>query len=79
MRCYLTTPGSPEYILRVAHSTSITPVSPNTHRRSLTLHLEAVIERVWSFTWRLRSTELRDALGGLDRASLEIHVETEID
>jgi len=79
MRCCLSTPGSPEYILRVAHSTSVTPVSLYTHRRSLTIHLEAVIERVWKCTWRLRSTELRDALGGGDRASLEMHLETEID
>ena len=28
-------------------------------------------------TWRLRSSELRDALGGRDRASLEMHLETE--
>jgi len=35
------------------------------------MHLEAVIERVWRCTWRLRSSELRDAIGGCDRASLE--------
>ena len=34
MRCCLSTPGSPEWILRVAHSTSVTPVSPYTHRPS---------------------------------------------
>jgi len=43
------------------------------------MHLEAVIEPVWRCTWRLRSTEPRDALGGRDRASLEMHLETEID
>jgi hypothetical protein len=32
------------------------------------MHLEAGIERVWRCTWRLRSIELRDALGGRDRA-----------
>jgi len=26
--------------------------------------LEAVIKQVWRCTWRLRSSELRDALGG---------------
>ena len=46
MRCCLSTPGSPEYIIHVAHSTSVTPVSPYTHRRSLTIYLEAVIEPV---------------------------------
>jgi hypothetical protein len=28
------------------------------------IHLEAVIEQVWRCTWRPRSSELRDALGG---------------
>jgi len=39
------------------------------------MHLEAEIERVWRCTWRLRSSELRDALGGRDQASLEMHLE----
>jgi len=39
------------------------------------MHLEALIERVWRCTWRLRSSELRDALGGWDRASFEMHLE----
>jgi len=39
------------------------------------IHLEAVIERVWRCTWRLRSSELRDALGGRDTASLGMHLE----
>jgi hypothetical protein len=43
------------------------------------MHLEAVIERVWRYTWRPRSSELRAALGGRDRASLEIHLEAEIE
>jgi len=42
------------------------------------MHLEAVIERVSRCTWRLRSSELRDALGGRDRASLEMHLEAMI-
>jgi len=53
------------------------------------MHLEAVIERVWRFIWRLRSSnsdalgvrdqvELRDTLGGCDRESLEMHLEAEI-
>jgi len=33
------------------------------------IHCEAVIERVWRCTWRSRWSELRDALGGCDRAS----------
>jgi len=79
MRCCLSTPRSPEYILRVAHSTSVTHVSPYTHRRSLTIYLEAVIERVWRSTWRPRWSELRDALGGRDRARLNMHLEAEIE
>jgi hypothetical protein len=35
------------------------------------MHLEAGIERVWKCNWRPRLSELRDALGGRDRASLE--------
>jgi len=79
MRCCLSTPESPEYILRVAHSTSVTRVSLYTHRRSLTIYLEATIELVWRCTWRPRSNELRDALGGRDRSSLEMHWEAVIE
>jgi len=39
----------------------------------------AMIERVWRFMWRPRSSELRDALWGHDRASLEMQLETEIE
>ena len=42
------------------------------------MHLEAVIERVWRFSWRLRSNELRDAHAGRDQASLEMHLEAMI-
>jgi len=42
------------------------------------MHLEAVIERVWRCIWRPRSSNSRDALGGRDRASLEMHLEAEI-
>jgi len=77
MRCCRSTPGSPEYILRIAHSTSVTPVSLYTNRGSLTIYLEALIDRIWRCPWRPRLSELRDALGGRDRASLEMHLETE--
>jgi len=79
MRWCLSTPGSPEYVLPVAQSTSITPVSPYTHHRSLTMYLEAVIERVERCTWRPGSSELRDALGGQDRVNSEIHSEAAIE
>ena len=36
---------------------------------------EVVIERVWRCTWRPRLSELPDALGGHDRASLDMHLE----
>ena len=39
------------------------------------MHLEAGIEEVWRCIWRLRSSELRDALGGRNRASLGLHLE----
>jgi len=43
------------------------------------MHFEAVIERVWRCNWRPRLSELRDALGGRDRLSLEMHLEAEIE
>jgi len=43
------------------------------------MHFEAVIERVWRCNWRPRLSELRDTLGGRDRASLEMHLEAEIE
>jgi len=124
MRWCRSTPGSAEYILPVTLSTSITTVSPYTHPRSLKMYLEAAIERVCRYTWRLRSSELccdepvetidrlslslrwhvafivaaipnpshvmtystkarsnklREALGGRDRASLEMHLEARIE
>ena len=79
MRCYLSTPGSPKYILCIAHSTSVTPVSAYTYRHSLTIYLQAVIELVWRYTWRSRSSELRDALAGHDRSSLGMHWEAVIE
>jgi len=39
------------------------------------MHFEAKIERVWRCTWRPRSSELRDALSGYDRARLEEDLE----
>ena len=46
MRECLSTLGSPEYVLPVAQSTSVTPVSLYTCRCSLMMYLKAVIERV---------------------------------
>jgi len=43
------------------------------------MHLEAVIEQVWRFNCRPTLRELRDALGGHDQASLEIHREDVIE
>jgi len=43
------------------------------------MHVEAVIERVWGCTWRPSSSELRNALGGHNRASLEMHLEDVIE
>jgi hypothetical protein len=43
------------------------------------MHWEAVIERVWRSNGRPRLSELRDVVGGRDRASLEMQLETEIE
>ena len=43
------------------------------------IHSDAVIEPVWRCTWRTRWSELIDALAGRDRASLDKHLENEID
>ena len=45
------------------------------YRASLEMHFEAVIERVWTCTWRPRSSELSDALGGRDTPSWEMNFE----
>jgi len=37
-----------------------------------------VTKQVWRCTWRPRSSELRDALGGQDRVNSEIHLEAVI-
>jgi hypothetical protein len=74
MRACPSTPGSPKYILWVAHSTSVTPVCPYTHCRSLMIYLDAVIELVCRCTWRPMWSELRDALGDHDRVSMDIHL-----
>jgi len=46
---------------------------------NLEMHFEAVMERVWGCNWRPRSSELRAALGGHDRAGLEMHLEAKIE
>ena len=66
---FISTLGSPEYILCMAHSTSVTPASLYTHHRSLTMYLDAVITRIRRCIWRPGSSEPRDTLRGHDRAS----------
>ena len=46
----------------------------NDDRMNSEIHSEAVIERVWRCNWRSRLNELRDALGGRDGVSLEMHL-----
>jgi len=60
-------------------STSVTPVSPYTRRRSWTMYLEAVIERVERCTWRPWSSEFGDAPGGRDGVNSEMHLEAVIE
>ena len=43
------------------------------------MHSEAVTEQVWRCTWKPRWSELRDALTGRDRASLDMHLEADIE
>ena len=38
------------------------------------MHCEAMIERGWGSNWRPRLSELRDALGGGDRGSLDMNL-----
>jgi len=42
---------------------------------SLEMHLEAVIEGVWRYTWSLCSSKFGDALAGRDRVRLEEYME----
>jgi len=42
------------------------------------VNLETVIGRVWRCTWMPRLSELRDAFGGRDGVSLEMHLEAVI-
>ena len=58
-------------------STFITPVSLYNFHHSLKMYLEDVIKCIWRCTWSLGSSELRDAHGGRERASLEMRLETE--
>jgi len=76
--CCLSTPGSPEYRLHIAHSTSVTPESPYTHHCSVMIYLVAVIDRVWRCTGRLCSTEFEDAFEGRDGVNSEMHLEAEM-
>jgi len=54
-------------------------VTEDDHRVNSEIHSEAVIERVWRCNWRPRLSELRDALGGRDQASSDMHLEAEIE
>jgi len=51
----------------------------NDDRVNSEIHSEAAIERVWSCNWRVRFSELRDALGGRYRPSLEMHLEAKVE
>jgi len=76
IRWCLSTPGSAECILPVPLSTTVTRVCQYSCRRSLKMYWEAMIKRGWRCAWTLRLSELIDALGGQDRASLKMHLKT---
>jgi hypothetical protein len=78
MRWYLFNPGSPEDILHVVHSSSVTPICPYIHFYTFAMYLEAMIEQVCRCTRRLRSSDLRDAHAGHDWARLDLHFEAVI-
>jgi len=40
--------------------------------------MKIVIKRVWRCTWRLHSSELRDAFGGRQWDSLDMHLKAEL-
>jgi len=42
------------------------------------VNCQAIIERVWRYTWRPHWSEFGDALGGCDRLSLEMHREAQL-
>jgi hypothetical protein len=46
---------------------------------NLKIHFGAMIERFWRCNWRLKLSELKDALEGHDWASLEINWEAVIE
>jgi len=68
-----------KYVLPVAQSTSVTPVSLYTRRRSSTMYLKAVIEQVWRCTLRLWSSKFGDAIGDWDWVNSEMHWEAVIE
>ena len=43
------------------------------------IHYEAMSERDYRYNWRLGLSELQDTIGGYDRASLEMQLETNIE
>jgi len=81
VRWCLSTSGSTEYILPISPSTCITSVSLNTSHHWLQMYLMAAIELegAWRDTWSMRLSKLRDALGGRNWVSLEMHLETRIE
>jgi len=48
---------------------------PHSDQVNLEMYFEAMIERLWRYTLRPRSTELRDAIGGRDRMNSEMQME----
>jgi len=51
----------------------------NDDRVNWEIQFEAVIQQRWRCTWRLRFSELSDAHGGRDPASVQMQLETEIE
>jgi len=73
-RCVVSLHGNGQYLVVRQSQFGVTSMW-FAYRVNSEIHSEAVIERVWRCTWRPRSIELRDALGGRDGATLEMHLE----
>jgi len=54
-------------------------VPENDDRVNTEIHYKGMMESVWGYTWRPRSSELRDALGGDEELKLEMQLEAMIE
>jgi hypothetical protein len=70
-------PGVSQIYTPHSSATSVTPVPPYTHRRSIPMSMEAMIESGWRCIWRPWLCELRVTLRCREQLSLEMHLEAD--